>query len=140
MRMLGSAMKTAIAAIGLTLLLATHAHAGDLEVVKAWGLVGKWAENCKAGRSFVTFEESNGAIVQHYKFPSGYVSPRSQIRNAKSTSPTEVSYELDNESMTWKKSDGRIFTFQQTFKGKTIIKDGRFVANGDKAATYEKCS
>jgi hypothetical protein len=151
-------MKGIATVFGLVL-LAAPAHAdATLDVLKAAGLLGTWAESCTAGPSrwnwFVTFYATGTATVRR-KSETGGDDPMldGAVDSAQRLTPTMVRLRLRNDDPNWGADNGAVYDTEAELRdgkwhvlssvrpdGTQLIKDGKFVASGKPTPILQRCN
>jgi hypothetical protein len=151
-------MKGIATVFGLVLLaLPAHADA-TLDVIRAAGLLGTWAESCAAGPSlqnwFVTFYVTGNATVRR-KGVRGKDDAvlDGTVDSAERLTPTTVRMRLRNDDPNWGDANGAIYDAVIEIRdgkshalssvrgdGTQLIKEGKFVASGNPTPVLQRCN
>jgi hypothetical protein len=115
-------------------------QSADIDVVRKFGLLGKWAQNCRTDVGFNVFGETSAGTPEYYIVIQGQRRPSATMTNVRLIPPDSIRYEIPPDVVvTLKKIGSRIQFFESSYKGKPTQQNGRIVQTGAVMPTLEKC-
>jgi len=139
---------TAIALLILTC-GAGAAHAGDADVMRAFGLLGNSAADCAApaGRTnpYVLFADTGSGVTRTLKMGLPQLDGTFGVRNAQRIDDTHLALEIEDSTRTFAKvvieKSGNVWHTERSeeLNGDLLIKDGRFAGSGGLVPRFQMC-
>lgn len=141
--------KTILAALLVLTLGAGAAHAGDADVMRAFGLMGNSAADCAApaGRTnpHILFADTGSGVTRTLKMGLPQLDGTFSVRNARRIDDTHLALEIEDLTKTFAKvviaKSGNEWHTERSeeLNGDLLIKDGRFAGSGGLVPRFRMC-